>query len=73
MLDNHILPALGELPVDAVGQAQVTALHYGLRDTPRAANRVLEILSQMFSLGEAWGPIAGGRQPLPLGSQVQAA
>ena len=72
-LDNHILPALGGLPVDAVGQTQVAALHYRLRDTPRAANRVLEILSQMFSLGEAWGLSAGGRQPLPLGSQVQAA
>ena len=72
-LDNHILPALGGLPVDAVGQAEVAALHYGLRDTPRAANRVLEILSQMFSLIRGLGSIAGGRQPLPLGGQVQAA
>ena len=62
-LDNHILPALGGLPVDAVGQAQVAALHYGLRDTPRAANRVLEILSQMFSLSEAWGLSREGGNP----------
>ena len=32
-LDNHILLALGALPIGSVGQPQVSALHYGLRDT----------------------------------------
>ena len=63
LLHNHILPALGGLPVDAVGQEQVAALHYRLRDTPRAANRVLQVLSQMFSLGEAWGLSPEGGNP----------
>ena len=36
---------------------------YGLRDTPRAANRVLEILSQMFALSEAWGLSREGGNP----------
>ena len=62
-LDNHILPALGTMPIDAVGRAEVAALHYALRDTPRAANRVLMVLSKMFSLAEAWGLAPAGRNP----------
>ena len=54
-LRNHILPALGTMPLDKVGRAEVAALHYGLRETPRAANRALMVLSKMFSLAEAWG------------------
>ena len=60
-LRNHILPALGATPVASVGRAEVAALHYGMRETPRAANRALMVLSKMFSLSEAWGiaPAAG--------------
>ena len=53
-LDNHILPALGEMAVPEVGTAEVEALHYSLRATPRAANVMLKVLSKMFSLAEAW-------------------
>ncbi|MCY4497334.1 MAG: Arm DNA-binding domain-containing protein [Rhodospirillaceae bacterium] len=49
---NHLLPALGTLPIDEVGRTEAAALHYGLRDTPRAANRALMVLSKMFSLAE---------------------
>ena len=54
-LDNHILPALGAMAVSAVGPAEVQALHYSLRATPRAANWALKVLSKMFRLAEAWG------------------
>lgn len=54
-LRNHILPALGTMPLEAVGREQVAALHFELRDTPGAANRALKVLSKMFSLAEAWG------------------
>ena len=62
-LDNHILPALGTKAVDAVGRSEVAALHYALRDTPRAANRALMVLSKMFSLAEAWGLAPPGGNP----------
>ena len=39
------------------------ALHYGLRETPRAANRALMVLSKMFSLAEAWGLASTGGNP----------
>ena len=49
-LENHILPALGMMPLAMVETAHVAALHYRLRETPRAANRALSVLSKMFSL-----------------------
>ena len=54
-LNNHILPALGTIPIATVAREHVSALHLALRDTPRAANRVLMVLSKMFSLAQAWG------------------
>ena len=62
-LDNHILPALGAMPIDTVTREHVSALHLRLRRTPRAANRVLMVLSKMFSLAEAWGLSPAGGNP----------
>ena len=62
-LRNHILPALGAMPAASVGRAEVAALHYRLRETPRAANRALMVLSKMYSLAEAWGLAPGGGNP----------
>ena len=62
-LENHILPALGMMPLAAVETAHVAALHYRLRSTPRAANRALAVLSKMFSLAAAWGLVADGTNP----------
>ncbi len=62
-LRNHILPALGTMPIDEVGRSEAAALHYRLRDTPRAANRALMILSKMFALAEAWGLAPPGGNP----------
>ena len=62
-LRNHILPALGSVPVAAVGRPEAAALHYALRATPRAANRALMVLSKMFSLAESWGIAPPGGNP----------
>ena len=62
-LENHILPALGMMPLGMVERAHVSALHYRLRETPRAANRALMVLSKMFSLAAAWGLVADGTNP----------
>ena len=62
-LDNHILPALGAMPLASVGRAEVAALHRRLRATPRAANRALAILAKMFSLAEQWGAMPEGGNP----------
>ncbi|MDD9993524.1 MAG: site-specific integrase [Rhodospirillales bacterium] len=62
-LENHILPALGMMPLAMVETAHVAALHYRLRETPRAANRALSVLSKMFSLAAAWGLVPDGANP----------
>ena len=62
-LDNHILPAFGTMLLKDVGRKEVGALHHRLRDTPAMANRVVWVLSKMFSLAEAWGMMPPGRNP----------
>ena len=62
-LENHILPALGMMPLGMVERSHVQALHYRLRATPRAANRALMVLSKMFTLACAWGLVADGANP----------
>ena len=62
-LDNHILPVLGEMAVSDVGTAEIYALHYSMRATPRAANAMLKVLSKLFSLAEAWGVAAPRGNP----------
>lgn len=54
MLATIILPRLGSKKVDAVGRRDIEALHLSLRQTPYRANRVLALLSKMFSLAVSW-------------------
>jgi integrase len=49
MLNNIILPKLGKLRVSAVTRRNVESLHNSLRKTPYQANRVLALLSKMFT------------------------
>ncbi|HYN14444.1 MAG TPA: site-specific integrase [Terriglobales bacterium] len=54
MLTRIILPKLGRLRVTAVGQRDIASLHGSLKETPYRANRVLSLLSKMFSLAVEW-------------------
>lgn len=49
MLNNIILPKMGALRVSAVSRRDVEKLHNSLRKTPYQANRVLALLSKMFT------------------------
>ncbi len=51
----HVLPALGKKKVADVTRADIAELHYAMRATSGAANRVLALLSKMFNLAEQWG------------------
>lgn len=55
LLKNIILPALGNQPLTIVSRRMIEALHNQLQKTPYQANRVLALLSKMFSLANAWG------------------
>jgi integrase len=54
MISNIIQPKLGNLRVSAVGRRDIEKLHASLKATPIHANRVLSLLSKMFSLAEEW-------------------
>ena len=62
-LDNHILPALGEMPVGAVESEHVSELYYAMRGEPHAANAALKIVSKMLSLAVEWGVREAGPNP----------
>jgi integrase len=55
MLDKAILPKLGNIKISAVSRPDIEKLHISLRGKPYAANRVLALLSKMFSLACEWG------------------
>ena len=55
MLGKIILPKIGSIRVRAITRRDVETLHHGLKQTPYRANRVLALLSKMFSLAVEWG------------------
>jgi integrase len=54
MINNIIRPALGSLRLQAVGKRDLETLHASYKGTPYRANRVLALLSKMFSLATEW-------------------
>lgn len=59
MLNRIIKPAFKGRPVASITEDDVAALHFKLRKTPVQANRVVALLSRMFSLAELpwrWRP-----------------
>ena len=55
LLQDIILPVLGHIKIQSVTQNDIEELHKKLKKTPYQANRVLTLLSKMFSLAIAWG------------------
>ncbi|HEY6337080.1 MAG TPA: site-specific integrase [Candidatus Sulfotelmatobacter sp.] len=54
MIAGVIAPKMGSLRVSAVSRQGVAKLHASLKATPYFANRVLALLSKMFSLAIEW-------------------
>ena len=55
MIERIILRRLGSKKVNDIVVRDVHALHVAMKDTPYQANRVLALLSKMFSLAMKWG------------------
>jgi integrase len=66
LVETTILPALGNRRARDITRTEISRLHHELRETPYAANRVLAILSKMFSLAEKWGERPDGSNPCRL-------
>ena len=54
MIARIIRPKLGSMKVAAIEDRDITKLHRSLKATPYRANRVLALLSKMFSLSVKW-------------------
>ena len=54
VVNRHIVPALGRLPLAAVERRHVMALHESLCGTPAMANMVVATLSHMYGLAADW-------------------
>ncbi|MGJ0485134.1 MAG: tyrosine-type recombinase/integrase [Methylomicrobium sp.] len=61
-IERHIVPAWGSLKANAIKRADVAALHskIGKNNGQYEANRVLALISKMFSLAELWGIVDEG-------------
>ena len=55
LIHSFLLPAFGKMRTSQVRSTHVQELHRQLKNTPYQANRVLSLLSKMFSLAEFWG------------------
>jgi len=62
-LDQHLLPAMGSLSLSAIRRERVASLHYSLHATPAMANKVLDLLSRLFIMADAWGIAPEGGNP----------
>ena len=63
VIGRHVLPALGKMPIAALGREHVAELQYRLRKTPIAANDAVGALSRMLYRAEAWGLVPAGSNP----------
>ena len=54
LIEKHIRPAMGKLPLAGVGPADVSALLYKMKATPVQANRARGVLRTMFGRAEEW-------------------
>ena len=54
VVNRHIVPALGKLPIAAVERRHVMALHESLCETPAMANMTVGTLSHMYALARGW-------------------
>ena len=62
-LNGAVLPALGHLPLKDVGRADVAALHHKVGKRGKyEANRVLALVSSLFTKAEEWGFLPEGHR-----------
>lgn len=70
LIEKHIIPALGKLPVRDVGPADISAMLFKIRKaTPTQANRVRAVLRTMFGRAEEWEHRPLGSNPVAVVKQ----
>ena len=62
-LDRYLIPVFGARRSAASAARRSRALQYRLHKTPSMANRVIDMLSRLFNMAEAWGVAPEGGNP----------
>jgi len=63
ILDRIVKPAVGTSKADKLNRAQVGRIHSSLADTPFQANRVLAVVSSMYTFAARAGIVPDGTNP----------
>ena len=63
VVNRHIVPTLGKVPLAAVERRHVMELHERLCETPAMANMTVETLTHMYALARGWGIAPEGCNP----------
>ena len=63
VIDNHIVPTLGERPIGSIQRSDAVALHHSLHDRPAVANSTLQVLSQLYRKAQQWELAPEGANP----------
>ncbi len=63
MIERVLLPKLGQTKIVDITFQDVARIHGALSSTPYKANRVVSLVSKMFSLAEKWGLRERGSNP----------
>jgi integrase len=69
LIAKHIRPAMGKLPLAAVGPADVSNLLFKMKGTPVQANRTRGVLRTMFGRAEEWELRPLGSNPVTVVKQ----
>ncbi len=63
LLDKHVLPEFGKLPLVAVKRERVATFHARLGGVPHAANRAVALMSRMYGMAADWEMVPDGINP----------
>ena len=55
VVNRHIVPTLGKVPLAALERRHIMELHERLCETPAMANMVVETVTHMYALARGWG------------------
>jgi len=66
ILDRHLIPVLGNKPVEEISRQDIARLHSSMVETVYQANRCLALLSKIFNLTERWELRPDGSNPCRL-------
>jgi len=62
-LNAHALPFFANRKIETITPADISKLHNGMRERPYQANRMLAVMSSLFSFAERQGLVPEGFNP----------